>query len=317
MISAPTGRSRTDADGCRRYMPLRYTFDTRNAMIDHEENFGATWEPEIRAQWRHNLRQITVGLVAEFGIADFDTKFEDYRAVGIAPMSVVALHNVFLAQIRSAFVAHAYYPALVGASALGERILNQLVIVLRGDYLDHPATTPEIASWKSFAKWSQCTDALAGWGVLSPDEVDDFTRLGKLRHRAVHYNAGLDNTDAREIALDAVHLLQDIIGKLFAPFGGPPRFIEGTTGQTFITLDAESQPLVRRFYLPACVLVSPRYQMRPKRDEDGRPWFDVYDDGDYQVRYPTLTDAEYAEHCKDITRFWPEPISDGTEETTT
>ncbi len=313
MIPAPIGRNRNDDDECRRYMPLRYTFDTRNAMIDHEEEFGSNWEPDIRAQWRQNLRQITVGLVTEFGVVNFDTKFDDYRALGVAPMSVVALHNVFLAQVRSAFVAGAYYPALVGASALGERILNQLVIVLRGDYQDHPATTPEIASWKSFTKWGQCTEALAGWGVLTTGLVDEFTRLGKLRHRAVHYNAGLDNTDAREVALDAIRLLQDIIGKLFAVFGGPPKFIEGTTGQTFLSSESEAQPLIRHFYLPACVLVSPRYEMRPTRREDGSHWFDVHDDGDYQMRYPTLTDAEYAEHCNDIGRFWPEMLGDQTD----
>ncbi|BBY67763.1 hypothetical protein MHEL_60060 [Mycolicibacterium helvum] len=306
MIPAPVGRERTSGDGCRRYMPLHYTFDTRNTLMDHEEEYGASWEPDIRAQWRQNLRQFTVELIHEFGAADFEAKFTDYRALGAKPMSVVALHNVFLAQIRTAFAAGAYYPALVGASALGERILNQLVVVLRNDYRGHPATTDEIAGWRSFTKWGQCTDALAGWGVLSDELVDQFTRLGKLRHRAVHYNPGLDNTDARDPAIDAVRLIQDIIRELFPPFGGPPRFIEGTTGQSFLSSNAETQPLIRRFYLPACVLVSPRYEMRPMRREDGRPWFDVYDDGDYQIRYPTLTDAEYADHCNDIARFWPE-----------
>ncbi|MBB5163693.1 hypothetical protein [Mycobacterium sp. AZCC_0083] len=305
MISALTGRERTNDDGCRRYMPLHFTFDTRNYLLDSEDE-ESNWEPDTRDQSRRNRRLVTVGLVNEFGAAAFDAKFYDYRAIGVAPMSVVALHNVFLAQIRTSFVAGAYYPALVGASALGERMLNQLVIVLRGDYRDHPATTSDIASWKSFTKWSHCTDALAGWGVLSDKLVDDFTQLGKLRHRAVHYNPGLDNTDAREAAISAVRLLQGIIQALFPPLGGPPKFIKGTTGHTYLSSEAERQPVIKRFYLPASVLVSPRFEMRPMQLEDGRAWFDVYDDGEYQTRYPTLSDAEFAEHCNDITRFWPE-----------
>jgi hypothetical protein len=305
VIPAELGRERTDDDGCRRYLPLLFTFDTRNHFLDSEDK-EHEWEPDIREQWRANRRQVTVGLVNQFGVVDFDTKFNDYRAVGVAPMSVVGLHNVFLAQIRSAFVAGSYYPALVGASALGERMLNQLVIVLRDDYQDHPATTPEIATRKSFTKWGQCTEALAGWGVLSDDLVDDFAQLGKLRHRAVHYNPGLDNTDARDAALTAVRLMQDIIEKLFKPLGGPPRFIDGTTGHTYLSLEAETNPFIRYFYLPASVLVSPRFEMRPIQREDGSMWFDVHDDGEYQVTYSTLDDAEFAKHCNDISRFWPE-----------
>lgn len=303
MIPSPTGRQRTEGDGCRRYLPLLFTFDTRNHFLDFEDK-EHEWEPDIREQRQGNRRQITVGLVNEYGPVDFETKFNDYRALGVAPMSVAALHNLFMAQIRSAFVAGAYYPALVGAGALGERMLNQLVVVLRGDYQDHPATTPEIASWKSFTKWGQCTEALAGWGVLSDELVGQFTGLEKLRHRAVHYNRGLDNTDGRDAAIAAIRVMQDIIQELFPPLGGPPRFIEGTTGHTYLSLDAETQPFIKHFYLPASVLVSPRFEMRPMRREDGSPWFDVYDDGEYQARYPTLSDTGFAEHCNDIGRYW-------------
>lgn len=305
MIPAPAGRERTEGDGCRRYLPLLFTFDTRNRFLDSEDQ-DHEWEPDIRKQWQDNRRQVIVGLVNEHGPADFETKFTDYRALGVAPMSIAALHNRFMAQIRSAFVAGAYYPALVGAGALGERMLNQLVVVMRDDYQGHPATTEEIANRKSFTKWGQCTEALAGWGVLSDELVDQFRRLEKLRHRAVHYNRGLDSTDARDAAVAAIRLIQDIIEELFPPLGGPPRFIAGTTGHAYLTLDAETQALIRHFYLPASVLVSPRFEMRPMQREDGSRWFDVHDDGDYQVRYPTLSDAEFAEHCNDIGRFWPE-----------
>jgi hypothetical protein len=33
--------------------------------------------------------------------------------------------------------------------------------------------------------------------------------------------------------------------------------------------------------------------MRPIRREDGGPWFDVHDGGEYQTRDPTLSDAEF------------------------
>ena len=53
-------------------------------------------------------------------------------------------------------------------------------------------------------------------------------------------------------------MIQTVVEAIFTPIGGPPRFIDGTEGEYFIARDRENDPLVRRFYIPVCALVSPK-----------------------------------------------------------
>lgn len=140
MVEAPVGRPRDPGDGCRRYRPMQFTFDTRAAVLETE--IGEDWEPALREQWRSNIGRVREGLLHDLGVADGERKIEDFRALGTAAWSVVASHNGFLAQIRTAFAADAYYPALLGAAGLGERILNDLIRDLRADYARHPGDCP-------------------------------------------------------------------------------------------------------------------------------------------------------------------------------
>ncbi|NEA30208.1 hypothetical protein [Streptomyces sp. SID13031] len=98
------------------------------------------WEPEIQEQQRQNQALVRQGLIYEFGTENYELKIQNFAVLGAAPWSVVALHNIYLAQARAAFVGMNYYPALLGACGLGERILNQLVLTLREDYAGHDAT---------------------------------------------------------------------------------------------------------------------------------------------------------------------------------
>lgn len=281
-----------------------FSFDARSNSLDTENEEGE-YEPLIREQWRLNRLQIVGGLASEFGTDNLARKVTDFRALGAMPFSVIGLHNLFLRQIRDSFSTGAYYPALVGAGALGERILNQLIIALREHYLDHPSTTAEIAVDKSFTNWKKCINALEGWGVVSGELARRYKRLSRLRHRAVHYNTALDQTDARTDALEAIMYLQDIVAELFQPLGGPPRFIAGTSGHTFLSSDAETQPLIRTFFISSSVLVSPRFEMEFDSESPGMLSVRVFDDEKYGDRYPNLSDTEFANHRNDPTRFWP------------
>ena len=147
-------------DGCRRYRPIEMTFDSRNAMLDQE--IGEDWEPQIKQQWRTNQANIRMGLLAEHGTVNGEAKINSYRAMGPAPWSIVHQHNEILSQVRSAFAHGDFYPALVGACALGERIFNHLLLELRQDYLNHPATTKRTRSSDVFTDWDSacmCSDA--------------------------------------------------------------------------------------------------------------------------------------------------------------
>jgi hypothetical protein len=290
MVEAAVGRSRGPGDACRRYRPVQFTFDTRAAVLDTV--IGDDCDPGIQEQWRGNISRVREGLLHQLGGQDGEDKIEDFRALGTAPWSVVAAHNGFLAQVRTAFAVGAHYPALLGAAGLGERILNDLIRDLRTDYDDHSATA-RVRGKESVDNWPAAIRVLREWGVLTDSLADDYLQLGRLRNAAVHYRPGLEAA-ARENALEAVLLLQRLVEGLFTPLGGPPLFIDGITGSSFLARASEDLPLVRRYYLPNAVLVSPRYDVRPG-DRPGL--FLYYYDADYGGldRCDGMTDEQFAD----------------------
>lgn len=287
---AEYGLERTAQDACRRYLPHAISFNTQARLITDEIN--PDWEPEIIAQHEENRRLARVRLIHEFGNDEHERKIQDYGAVGVAPWSVVDQHNVFMGQIRDAFAFGAYYPALVGACALGERLLNEIVIRLRDSYSDHPATQ-KVATQKTFNDWVICVEALFEWSVVDDPLATKFNDLRKLRNRSVHYGKHLVGSNARVDALHAVLLVQEIVQSLFTPHGGPPRFVAGVSGHSFLALASEDEPFIREFILPASLLLSPHFRMEFNHSTG---WFDVYDDDTYQDKFPTLTDDEFADH---------------------
>jgi hypothetical protein len=64
-------------------------------------------------------------------------------------------------------------------------------------------------------------------------------------------------------------LIQKIIEGVFAPHGGPPRYVE-----------AEQMPLVKRVFLPRSALLSPAHRMFPQQTAEGIVW-EIVDDADY------------------------------------
>ncbi|MCV7060072.1 hypothetical protein H7I76_05310 [Mycolicibacterium vaccae] len=269
---------------------MEFSFDTRATLLTQDTT---SYEPEIAAQWHNNQRLIREQLIHLFGADSFERKLEDFIALGPAPWSVIARHNLFLNHIRMSFAVGAYYASLVAAGALGERILNQLVITLRNDYQSHPATA-RVAKKDSFQNWHTMLTALSGWGVVGADVRKKFEDLCDLRNKASHYDSRLtlDGTDARPEALEAVRLAQSIISSIFAPHGGPPVYIDGIVGQSFIAREREDDPLIKHFFIPASVLVSPQHEWHHVGDGAGV----MLDDADLPFRHPELSDVEFANH---------------------
>lgn len=282
------GKARGSGDGSRRYTPIAMTFDTRAVLLDF-----ATDGPDVGAETATlnlaNQASLRADLIHEFGAADYEKKIQNFRDLGSAPWSVAALHNTYLKEVRHAFAAGAYYPALVGACALGERILNHLVLSLRDEYADHPATR-HVAGKSAVDGWERCIRTLEEWGVISVDVKADYRALEEARHAAVHYRTDLDDGDARLAALHAIKLLGSAVERIFNPHGEAPHYFNGPIGRAFVRLEAEADPFIKRFILPACALVSPRFRFVPSGFD-----LDIYDDPDYGVGDDPLTDDEFAE----------------------
>jgi hypothetical protein len=188
---------------------------------------------------------------------------------------VLAHHNLLFHQVRQSFVIGSYYPALVGACALGERILNHLIIDLRDFY----RATPEyrrVHRKNSFDDWRLPIDTLEAWGVLLPAAATEFRELMPLRHRSIHFNVSTYST-LRDDALAAILNMRTIIEQQFGTFALRPWFIEGTLGHVFIRKSYEVHPFIRTYFLPRCPFVGPLFAMR--HGPNGWKFFDLADYG--------------------------------------
>jgi hypothetical protein len=200
-------------------------------------------------------------------------------------MSLVTYHNEMHQQARTAFVVGAYYPALVAACALGERILNHLVLDLR-DHFRGSSHYRKIYNKDSFDNWERSVQMLTDWKVLLPEAAKNFLKLETLRHRSVHFNPETYTT-MRQDALSALELLGRIISRQFGYFGGQPWFIEHTPGAQFIKSEYESHPFVLTYLIPISGFVGIYYGM----ELVGSSWVHL-DYTDYGNG--TLSDEEFA-----------------------
>jgi len=268
----------------KRYMVLRHHFDTRALLLAME--IREDWEPRVREQHATNKAQVRAGLIEQYGGSDAEVKLQNFVEIGTIPFSVLAFHNRFLEQARDAFVVGAYYPCLVGCCALGERVLNHLVLALR-HYYTGTEYYRRVSRKASFDNWKTAIDVLDGWGVLLPDTTSAFRELRGIRNRAVHFNPETDQND-RAMALSAFQTLSSIVTRQFGVLGGQPWYISGVLGASFVKKACESEPFVKEVILPNCQLVG--YQPRLELNEETGTWTAI-DVGEYEDK--ELTDEEF------------------------
>lgn len=271
----------------KRYRVLNYDFDTRANILKQEIHDG--WDENAKKLWQENKRQIREGLIAQFGAIGSTLKIDNFVELGASPISVIAFHNKFLRQIREAFIIGSYYPALTAACALGERILNQLIIHLRDDFKCSKGYK-SVYRKASFDNWDIAIDTLEGWSVLLQNVAADFKDLKDIRNRAIHFNPETDKND-KELALSAIAKLVKIIEGQFSGFGSQPWFIPGIAGAAYIKKEYEERSFVKRIMLPNCALVGPYHRL-----EAGPKGWIVQDAHEYEEK--DITDAEFAELLK-------------------
>ena len=172
---------------------------------------------------------------------------DSFAEIGTKPVSVLSYHNDFFHQVRQAYVLGACYPALVGACALGERILNHLILDLRQFYVRTPRYK-HVSRKDSFNDWSTPIDTLEDWEVLLPAAVIEFRALMQLRHRSIHFNITTYDT-VKGDALAAILHMRSIIEHQFGSFSAAPWFISGTIGHAFVKKEFENNAFVRTYFL--------------------------------------------------------------------
>ena len=272
-----------DCTCMKRYRVLSFDFDTRVHMLTQE--IPDAWEDQVKKQHRQNREAIEKSLVGFYGQEAQEAKRQNFIDLGDKPLSILAFHNRFFEQIRTAFVMGAYYPALTAACALGERVLNHLILILRDDYR-HTPEYKKVSRKDSFDNWDILIDALESWDILLPDVTKQFRRLRDMRHKAVHFRPEVDSND-RALALEAIQCLREIIRNQFSAFGSQPWFITNIPGEIYIKKDWESKPFIKKIYLPNCLAVGPKHKI-----EALIPQVVVNDNFQYEQR--EITDEEFS-----------------------
>ena len=272
----------------KRYKVVTFDFDSRPSLLRLE--IQGFWDEKVKDLHKKNKEISLDSLVYQYGETDKKKKIDNFKELGDKPASIIAYHNQFLHQIRDAFVIGAYYPALVGACTLGERILNHLISALKDDYKGN-AFYKKIYSKASIDDWLLAIKILESWDVLLPSTAKVFSELMDIRHKAVHFDPIVDLND-RVLALDAIEKIQDIIGQQFSAFGRQPWFITDVPGEIYIKKEYESNPFIKKIYIPNCLLVGPNHTTTA--DEQGR--FIIVDNSSYPDK--AISDEEFVEYRK-------------------
>ena len=285
--------------GCRRHLSTHMDFDTRASIFKFEMSDGVS--EENRRMMEMNRERTREGLIWEFGAAEKEGKLKNFIDLDIKPMSIISYHNAFYEQARISFVMGAYYPALVSACALGERILNHLVIDLRDCYKGSDSYR-KIYRKSSFDDWRVPIKALTEWNVLLPGVAETFQKLMMLRNRSIHFDAGTYVT-IRNDALAAIHHMRSIIETQFGSFGQQPWFVSGTRGQIFIKKQFEEHPFIKRYFVPICPFVGPLFNM--EYSQEGWAFSDFQGYGEIG-----LSDEEYVIQFndRDVSKLAPNKI---------
>jgi hypothetical protein len=259
----------------KRYKIHNIDFDTRATILNLEINND--WEDKVKRLWTENKQNIIKSLIFEFGEYDQKSKLNNFIDIGAKPFSILAFHNIFFHQIRNSFVMGAYYPALTGVCALGERILNHLILKLR----EYHKSFPEykyIYRKDSFDDWDIAINALSNWNVLLPEVKENFEKLKIIRNDNIHFNYETDYND-RNFALNAIREMNEIISKQFAAGGEQPWIIQNTKGSFYIKKEYEQLPFIKEIYLPNCVYVGPQHKIHNKNGtfivEDDFPYDNI------------------------------------------
>lgn len=272
----------------KRYRVINFDLDSRAQILDTA--ISDSWEPEVQETNKSSLINTVKELIIQYGAGNSEQKIRNFRDMKSAPLSIIAYHNKFLSQVRSSFVVGSYYPALTGACALGERILNHLIINLREKY-QHTKEYKKVYDKSSFANWHKAIDILESWDVLLPEVIQKYRELSDLRNQSIHFDPSTDAND-RDLALEAIRLLSFIIREQFSGFGNQPWFIPNIKGVSFIKKEAETNPFVEVVYLPNCALVGPYHRLELTSTQEGIV-VKVVDT--YQYEEKEISDSEFAE----------------------
>jgi hypothetical protein len=238
----------------RRYRLMPVAFNAGHHILEPTD---PTWEPRVRQLHDENRQAMVDRLRYVHGEANLNAVIGNVRDLGSDPWSTIGWHIHLWLEVRHAFVSGAYFPAAVSAGALGERILNHLLVDLADDCASDDDR--RLIAKEKAPTYGAALRILRRWAVLEPRAVQEFDRLRSLRNSLVHFDPALYE-DLRGRSLEAVTALRDAIDSQFGVLV-PRRLIHGTPGAMFARKDVEAEPFFQHYIKPVALYVSPRHSI--------------------------------------------------------
>ena len=253
----------------KRYRILQFYLDTtRNFAPEKEFAKTATGKAALES----------AGSIAyNFGALQLSQKVERYYEIDPPDISIPIEYTKLMVEVADAYIHGQFYPALTGACALGERILNILVMKLRNHFRSTPGYK-KVYQKKSFQDWDKCIDFLAEWEIFDDDIAEKFRELKDRRQRSIHFTPAMNwQTEA----LEALKIIHSITSSLFRTWQNEFCFL--ARGEIYIKKAFEYHPLVKEFYIPACQYVGFKHKIENRY---------LVDDFEYEEK--EITDEEFA-----------------------
>jgi len=258
----------------KRYRWTKFFIDTERNLVRHPT--GAI-DPRT-------VSGAVGGVTYKHGLLEIQDKYDRWLSLSPPSLCVPIEWHELLLEAESAYVHGDYYPALTSACCLGERILNHLIIGLRG-YYTSSSRYKEVARKESFQDWNRLIEILSEWGILNDDLAQQFKDLLNLRNPAVHFG---DIEDRQNKSGRAVKSVYSVTSKMFGMDSGHFFVCEG---ELYIPKDKVEEPLVKEFIVPHCYLLGYKHRVG---NRDGKPT--IVDDEIYSEIQ--LSDEEFIEYRK-------------------
>ena len=239
------------------YRVFDFDFDTRvNAIKSLRESGQTDRETEIVNELKN-----------EWGVVDFDRKLERFLTLDLAFAGIPEEYYTLIQSVVSAYCCGYFYPAMTSAGALGERILNRLIIRLR-DYFKSSIHYKSIYRKNSFEQWDNPVKILNDWGIISNEVAYLFLELKQFRNDSIHYNEGYD---FEKNSHNSVKILAKIIEKQFDYTKRRDLFWTFVVpGEIWLRSNVKNDPFVKEFILPHCLLLGPFCEPIGSQEKKGK-----------------------------------------------
>jgi len=228
-------------DSAWMYRVLNFAIDTRARILNN-------------ASIKDAHSNIVDGLRSDWGAHRFDDKLKRFKDLDLSFLGIPEEYYNLLWDVVSSYCCGRFYPAMTSAGALGERILNRLLIKTRA-YFKSSNDYKKIYRKDSFENWDEPIRILNDWQIIDSNVVTAFKSLKKFRNDSIHYSNGY-NFEAN--SHDAVAALSEIIDKQFNYERRTDLFwVFDVPGEIFVRSEKVEDPFVKEFVIPNCALISP------------------------------------------------------------